>query len=252
MARLICHIYTTIRDICQEAKCHLAIPQRSFERKVTLCVRGVISPLLANLYLHAFDTAWRAPGLERRWQARLIRYADDFVILCRSRAAQVQAIVAEQLQALGLTLNARKTRVLDARQDAFTFLGFTVRVARSWRTGRAFPLVRPSAAACQRLRDAVKALTTRTHLARPTADVITEINQVVRGWAGYFHVQHCGRAFSALRRFVSQRVRLYLRRKHRVQSWGYRAFPDLFLYGQLGLYKLPGAPGAAPPASASR
>ena len=213
---------------------------------------GVISPLLANLYLHAFDTAWRANGLERRWQARLIRYADDFVILCRSWAAQVQAIVAEQLQALGLTLNARKTRVLDARQDAFTFLGFTVRVARSWRTGRAFPLVRPSAAACQRLRDAVKALTTRTHLARPTADVITEINQVVRGWAGYFHVQHCGRAFSALRRFVSQRVRLYLRRKHRVQSWGYRAFPDPFLYGQLGLYKLPGAPGAAPPASASR
>jgi RNA-directed DNA polymerase len=104
---------------------------------------GGLSPVLANVYLHAFDTAWRAHGLERRWQARLIRYADDFVILCRSRAAQVQAIVAEQLQALGLTLNARKTRVLDARQDAFTFLGFTVRVARSWRTGRAFPLSGP-------------------------------------------------------------------------------------------------------------
>ena len=125
-------------------------------------------------------------------------------------------------------------------------------MTRSRRTGRAFPLVRPAAPACQRLRDAVKALTTRTHLARPTTDVISEINQVVRGWAGYFHVQHCGRAFSALRRFVSQRVRLYLRRTHRVQAWGYRAFPDLFLYGQLGLYKLPGAPGAAPPASASR
>ena len=213
---------------------------------------GGISPLLANVYLHAFDTAWRAHGLERRWQARLIRYADDFVILCRVRAAQVQAVVAAQLQALGLTLNPAKTRVLDARQQAFTFLGFTVRVVRSRRTGRAFPLVRPSAPACQRLRDAVKALTTRTHLARPTADGITEINQGVRGWAGSFHVQHCGRACSALRRFVSQRVRLYLRRKHRVQAWGYRAFPDRFLYGQLGLYKLPGAPGAAPPASASR
>jgi len=212
---------------------------------------GVISPLLANIYLHAFDTAWRAGGLERRWQARLIRYADDFVILCRAQANQVQAIVAEQLQALGLTLNATKTRVLDARQAAFTFLGFTVRVVPSRRTGRAFPLVRPSAPACQRLRDAVKALTTRAHLARPTAEVIAGVNQVVRGWAGYFRIQHCGRAFSTMRRFLTQRVRIYLRRKHRLQSWSYRAFPDPFLYGRLGLYRLPGAPWS-PPASAVR
>jgi RNA-directed DNA polymerase len=212
---------------------------------------GVISPLLANVYLHAFDTAWRAGGLERRWQARLIRYADDFVICCRAKAEQVQTVVAEQLQTLGLALNSAKTRVLDARQEAFTFLGFTVRVVRSRRTGRTFPLVRPSALACQRLRDAVKAQTTRAHLARPTADVITALNRIVHGWAGYFHFQHCGRAFSALRRFVSQRVRIYLRRKHRTRSWGYQAFPDAVLYGRLGLYRLPGAPYQAP-ASASR
>ena len=212
---------------------------------------GVISPLLANVYLHAFDTAWRARGLERRWQARLIRYADDFVICCRTKVDQVQAIVTEQLHGLGLALNAAKTRVLDARQQAFTFLGFSVRVVRSRRTGRPFPLVWPSAPACQRLRDTVKALTTRQHLGRPTADVITACNRVVRGWAGYFHFLHCGRVFSSLRRFVSQRVRLFLRRKHRTQSWGYRAFPDAFLYGRLGLYKLPGAPWV-PPASAVR
>ena len=150
-----------------------------------------------------------------------------------------------------MTLNATKTRVLDARQTAFTFLGFTVRVVPSRRTGRAFPLVRPSAAACQRLRDAVKALTTRAALARPTAEVVAAVNQVVRGWAGYFHVQHCGRAFSALPRFLTQRVRIYLRRTHRTQSWGYQAFPDAVLYGRLGLYRLPGAPYQAP-ASASR
>jgi RNA-directed DNA polymerase len=173
------------------------------------------------------------------------------VICCRSRAVQVQAVVAQQLQALGLTLNATKTRVLDARRAAFTFLGFTLRVVRSRRTGRPFPLVRPSAAACQRLRDTVRAQTTRAALARPTAAVIAEVNQVVRGWAGYFHVQHCGRAFSALRRFLTQRVRIYLRRKHRLQSWSYRAFPDPFLYGRLGLYRMPGAPWS-PPASAVR
>jgi RNA-directed DNA polymerase len=200
---------------------------------------GVISPLLANVYLHAFDTAWRASGLERRWQARLIRYADDFVVLCRAKAAQVQAVVAEQVQALGLTLNAAKTRLLDARQQAFTFLGFTVRLVRSTRTGRSFPLIRPSAEARQRLRDKVKALTGRDHLALPTPTVITAINRVVRGWAGYFYFQHCTRDFSALRWFIEDRVRTYLRRKHRYRSRGYQAFPHAVLYGRLGLYRLP-------------
>jgi len=200
---------------------------------------GVVSPLLANVYLHAFDTAWRAGGLERRWQARLIRYADDFVVLCRAQAAQVQAVVADQLEALGLTLNAAKTRVLDARRQAFTFLGFTVRVARSKRTGREFPLIRPSADARQRLRDKVKALTGRDHLALPTPTVIAEVNRVLRGWTGYFYFQHCTRDFSALRWFIEERVRTYLRRKHRHRTRAYQAFPYAVLYGRLGLYRLP-------------
>ena len=113
---------------------------------------GVISPLLANIYLHRFDTAWRA-GLECRLQARLIRYADDFVVLCRRSGEAVRDVAAGQLQALGLAMNTAKTRVLDARHEAFTFLGFTVRLVRSWRTGGWFPLMRPSADARQRLRD---------------------------------------------------------------------------------------------------
>jgi hypothetical protein len=239
VARFICHIYTTICVICQEGRHHLSIPQRAVEGEVTFCVRGVSSPLLANLYLHAFDTAWRAGGLERRWQARLIRYADDFVVLCRSKGTQVHAVVAEQLQVLGLTLNAAKTRLLDARQQAFTFLGFTVRIARSQRTGRSFPLIRPSAAARQQLRDQVKALTGRDHLALPTPALITAVNRVVRGWAGYFHFQHCTRDFSALRWFIEERVRTYLRRKHRHRTRAYQAVPYSLLYGRLGLYRLP-------------
>jgi group II intron reverse transcriptase/maturase len=213
---------------------------------------GVISPLLANVYLHAFDTAWRAGGLERRWQARLIRYADDFVVLCRAKAAQVQVVVADQLEALGLTLNAAKTRVLDARRQAFTFLGFTVRVTRSRRTGREFPLIRPSADARQRLRDKVKTLTGRDHLALPAPTVIAAINRVLRGWAGYFYFQHCTRDFSALRWFIEERVRTYLRRKHRHRTRAYQAFPYAVLYGRLGLYRLPTRAPWTPPTHALR
>ena len=213
---------------------------------------GVISPLLANVYLHAFDTAWRAGGLERRWQARLIRYADDFVVLCRAKAAQVQVVVADQLEARGLTLNAAKTRVLDARRQAFTFLGFTVRVTRSRRTGREFPLIRPSADARQRLRDKVKTLTGRDHLALPAPTVIAAINRVLRGWAGYFYFQHCTRDFSALRWFIEERVRTYLRRKHRHRTRAYQAFPYAVLYGRLGLYRLPTRAPWTPPTHALR
>jgi RNA-directed DNA polymerase len=100
-------------------------------------------------------------------------------------------------------------------------------------------LIRPSADACQRLRDQVTALTGREHVALPTPAVITAVNRVVRGWAGYFYFQHCSRDVSTLRWFLEERVRTYLRRKHRYRSRGYRAFPHEVLYGRLGLYRLP-------------
>ena len=213
---------------------------------------GSISPVLANLYLHAFDTAWRAGGLEQRLQARLIRYADDFVILCRQTADAVRPLVTQQLQTLGLTLNAGKTRVLGARQQAFTFLGFTVRLARSWRKGTWFPLTQPSRAACQELREAVKVLTGRERLRRPTSDVIAEINRVVQGWAAYFYYRHCTATFSALNQFLGARLRIYLRRKHRYRTSGYRPFPARVLYARYGLYRLPVTAPRTAPASACR
>ena len=165
--------------------------------------------------------------------------ATRLVVCCRAQAAQVQAVVADQLQALGLTLHGAKTRTLDARPQAFTFLGFTVRVVRSKRTGREFPLVRPSADARQRLRDKVKALTGRDHLALPTPTLITAVNRVVRGWAGYFHFQHCSRDVSALRWFSEERVRTDLRRKHRYRTRAYQAVPHDVLSGRLGRYRVP-------------
>lgn len=178
--------------------------------------------------------------------------ATRLVICCRQTAAQVQPLVTQQLQALGLTLHPAKTRVLEARQQSFTFLGFTVRVARSWRRGTWFPLTQPSAAARQELRDAVKALTGRERARRPTPDVIAAVNRVVQGWGGYFHFRHCTAAFSALNEFVCDRVRIYLRRKHRVRTGGYRAFPASLLYGRFGLYRLPITAPPRAPASAMR
>ena len=113
-------------------------------------------------------------------------------------------------------------------------------------------MIRPSAGARQRLRDKVKGLTDRTRAPLPTPVVIAEVNRVVQGWAGHFHFKHCARDFSHLRRFVEERVRTYLRRKHRHRTRGYRAFPNPFLYDRLGLYRLPDVPPWLAPAHASR
>ena len=178
--------------------------------------------------------------------------ATRLVVCCRQAGEQVRTVVTEQLQGLGLALNATKTRTLDARHQAFTFLGFTVRLARSRRTGGWFPLARPSASACQRLRDKVKALTSRDRASLPTPVVIAEVNRVVQGWAGYFHFKNCTRAFGSLQEYVAQRVRIYLRRKHRRRGQGYRAFPNAYLYGTVGLYHLPTRAPWTAPAHASR
>lgn len=213
---------------------------------------GVISPLLANIYLHVLDQAWQARGLEEQVQARLIRYADDFVVACRGTAAAALAAVRAILAELDLTLNEAKSRLADLRREAIRFLGFSLRVVRSPRTGGTFPLVRPSPRALQRIRATIKELTGRDRAPLPDRLAIAELNQVVRGWVGYFHYRNCSRDLASLKRYLEQRVRIFLGRKYGRWRWGGTTFPASHLYGRLGLYAIPTTAGWTRPASASR
>ena len=151
----------------------------------------------------------------------------------------MQAVVTEQLQALGLTLNLAKTRVLDARQ-ARLHLPRVHGARRAEPTDRGtFPLIQPRPRRCQRLRDAVKALTAAGHLARPTADVITAVNRVVRGWAGYFHFQHCPAPSAPSASSSVNGSASTCGASIGSGPASYQAFPDTLLYGRLGLYRLP-------------
>jgi RNA-directed DNA polymerase len=203
---------------------------------------GVISPLLANIYLHELDRTWKARQ-ETQLQARLIRYADDFVIACRGTAAVARTAVQEILASLDLSLNGAKTRVVDLRRAEIRFVGFRIRVARSPRTGRTFPLVRPSREALQRLRTALKDLTGRDRAPLPDAGVIAEVNRVVRGWVGYFHYRNCTSDLAWLKTYLERRVRIYLGRKYRRWRWGFRTYPASVLYRRLGLYAIPTTAG---------
>ena len=200
---------------------------------------GVISPLLANIYLNVLDKVWKMKKVEERWRARLIRYADDCVVPCQWNTERVLKGIRTVLGHLGLSLNEAKTRVVDARKESFNFLGFTIQIKKSIKTGKRFPLIRPSKEALAEIKAEIKALTCRKTLHLPKEVVIKKLNEVVRGWAGYFYYKNCSRDLSTIKRFLDERVRIYLRRKHAKKSRGYKAYPYQYLYETLGLYKIP-------------
>jgi len=200
---------------------------------------GVLSPLLANIYLNVLDTLWVIKKVQERLGARLVRYADDSVILCRGNADRILKGVKMVLRDLGLTLNEEKTRVVDARQESFNFLGFTIGMKRGRRTGRIYPHIEPSKKALKHIRSEIKQMTTERYSAIQTEVVIQRVNEVARGWVGYFRYGNCTKAMSALRYYLGYRMRIYLRRKHHYHSLGYLAYPDRYYYDSLRLYEVP-------------
>lgn len=200
---------------------------------------GIVSPLLANIYLNVLDTMWKIEKVQERLGARLVRYADDCVALCKGNADQILKGMKAVLSSLGLTLNEEKTRVVDAQRESFNFMSFTIAMREGVRTGRVFPLIVPSKKALKHIRLEIKQLTTERYSSTPTEVVIQRVNEVVRGWVGYFYYGNCTKAMSYLRRYLVRRMRIYLRRKHHYNGYGYKRFPDDYYYQTLGLYKIP-------------
>ena len=199
---------------------------------------GVLSPLLANLYLTQLDEAVNG---QRKLNAKMIRYADDFVIL--TQAAQIEEIhqrLANWLTAAGLQLNANKTRLLDFKQDAFEFLGFRFNRRRSGRSGRYYPHVEPSQRSRQRLRDKVRDELRRSTRWKSADETVASVNRIVAGWGNYFHYGNSTRVMGRTQRWLEARLRIWLQGKYRCRSQSrYRRFPDAELYHRYGLRRLP-------------
>jgi group II intron reverse transcriptase/maturase len=200
---------------------------------------GVISPLLANVYLNALD--WAVNNLKEAKQPVMIRYADDFVILCEpGQGGQLQERLHRWLKARGLKLNQEKTRQVHSR-SAFNFLGFVVRWQASKRSGRWYAHVEPNTKSRQRLRDKVRECLNHWTLHRPIGETVLELNRILRGWSEYFHYRNSSQVFGKINWWVSDRTRRWLWRKHRCSKPLWEAYPDQLLYQQYGLYRLPEA-----------
>jgi RNA-directed DNA polymerase len=200
---------------------------------------GVISPLLANVYLNLFDRMFRSYCRSTGLAAELVRYADDFVILMRGRVDGTRKKVEQMLEGMALKLNQDKTQVLDARQQSFEFLGFSFLRQRSSKSGKMIALVEPSRKSEQRFRDEVRSLTARWTHCSPQHEIVEGVNQYVRGWVNYFHLHNSTRVFTRQRFFLEQRMRKYLQKRRQRRGNGMMQWPASRLYKELGLCVMP-------------
>lgn len=193
---------------------------------------GVISPLLANIYLHDFDRAFHGPdGPARFANARLVRYADDFVVLARYMGPRLVAWLERTLeQDLRLVVNRTKTRVVcvAAPQQSLDFLGFTLRYVRDrFGRGHRYLTVGPSKRAQARVREVVRGLT-RAGAKRSLGATIAAVNHRLRGWQAYFRYGYPRAAFRALNYFVQGRFRCFLRNRSQRRSRPFRRGETLY------------------------
>jgi len=206
---------------------------------------GVISPLLANIYLHDLDRIW-----EQRCKhlGLLVRYADDFVVMCKteSQAKEAQRRVGIIMERLGLMLHPEKTRIVDLRRgkEGFTFLGCTIRKRRSIQRAPHLHFVQrwPSPKAMKRVRERVHELTdARQSGAKDVKEIITRLNPVLRGWGNYFRTGNAEREFNRIDGYVYRRLTRWMYRRGGQRS-RYRAdaWPGERLHTEMGLYRLRG------------
>jgi group II intron reverse transcriptase/maturase len=198
---------------------------------------GVISPLLANLYLDGLD---KAVNTGRQMKAVMVRYADDFVVMCRrGQGHEMKRRLERWLESRGLKLNEKKTRVVDFERESFEFLGFRL-LWRKSQKGRNYPHVEPSPKSCSKLRDALREETARHTLLRQPEEVIRRINRRVRGWIGYFHCANSSKVFGTMQQQTRDRVRRWLWKKHAKTKAQYGgAYSDRQLHTRYGLIRFP-------------
>ncbi len=199
---------------------------------------GVVSPLLANIYINRLVCHWRKTGASQHL-GRIVSYADDFVILCASRrqAQQSLALVTRWLVKLGLAIHPDKTRLCFAWEEPFDFLGYTFGPMRHWRTGRRFLGAQPSKKAQKRLKEKINALLYRGNPA-PWPELRVQLNRQLRGWANYFSFGLPENADAAIWWHTAQRARRFLCKRHKLRSQGAARFSAWEIYGSAGVLEL--------------
>jgi RNA-directed DNA polymerase len=207
---------------------------------------GVASPLLANIYMNRFLKYWRLTKRGEAFRAHVIAYADDFVILSRGCAAEALAWTKAVMTRLGLTFNEAKTSLKNARRERFDFLGYSFGPHRYKANGLWYLSASPSKKSMQRFKTNIGNLLVPRNT-DPWPKLRDTLNKSLLGWSNYFGHGTCRSAFRCIDRYVYERVRDFLARRHKVAGRGTHRFSCDVVYGALGLLRLERLPLTAAP-----
>jgi RNA-directed DNA polymerase len=209
-----------------------------------------LSPLLANIYMRRFIVGWKVLGHEQRLDAHIVNYADDFVICCRGTADEAMTAMRGLMSKLRLTVNETKTRLCRVPEETFDFLGYTIGLCRSPKTGKSSIGTKPSAKKIDRIKREISDQTSRRWLWTDVEDRVARLNRILRGWSNYFCLGPVSASYRAVDRHARHRLRQWLRGKHKLKSRGTSRFPDQYLHDVLGLVRLSDLPKSFPWANA--
>jgi len=198
---------------------------------------GVVSPLLANLYMNRFLKYWRITERGKAFRAQVVNYADDFVILTSRHAAEARDWTRKVMTCLGLTLNETKTKLKEARRESFDFLGYTFGLLCYWRNGRKYMGASPSKKSVARLREKVNAVLIPGNKGT-WAEVRDRLNRILRGWSNYYNYGTRRQAYRAVDNHTAERVRHFLRQRRHVPTRGTRLLANEVIFGSLGVLRL--------------
>jgi group II intron reverse transcriptase/maturase len=197
-----------------------------------------ISPLLANLYMRRFVLGWKKRGLEQRLGAKIVSYADDFVICCKGSADQAMTEMRQIMVQLKLTVNEAKTHVRQLPQERFDFLGYDFGRYHSPKTGRAYLCPQPSKKSVKRIIGKIHDVTKRSESWRSAEKTVKQLNSMLAGWANYYSLGPVYKAYRAIDRYTPDRLRRWLCDKHKVSNTGGKRFSYEYLHDTLGLIRL--------------
>jgi len=198
-----------------------------------------ISPLLSNLYMRRFLLGWKTLGHARRLSAHIVNYADDFVICCKGHADEAMATMRRIMKVLKLTVNEDKTHLCEIPQERFDFLGYTFGRCYKHDSGRAYIGTKPSKKSIKRMVESISSETDRRRTLIDAAKIVGGLNRKLNGWANYFCLGPVSPAYRAINTHVTNRLRRWLCKKHRVRGTGWSRYPNQYLYEQMRLVNLP-------------
>jgi RNA-directed DNA polymerase len=198
---------------------------------------GVVSPMLANVYMNRFLKHWRLMGCHKAFRAHVVAYADDFVILSRGHAAEALTWTKAVMTKLGLTLNEAKTSLRDVRTESFSFLGYSFGPHRYRKDGHWYLGASPSKRSVHRIKTKIGELLVPSNCG-PWPEIRGRLNALLRGWSAYFSYGTRMPAYRAIDNHVYDHVRHFLVRRHKVSGRGTREFASDRVFGELGVLHL--------------